>query len=72
METDMPGMQLYTGNFLPECRGTGGTQIQRRSAACFETQLYPNGMNCYGFPSPVLRAGSHLHSETAYIFRLRG
>ena len=72
VETDMPGMQLYTGNFLPECRGKGGTQIQRRSAACFETQLYPNGMNCYGFPSPVLRAGSHLHSETAYIFRLRG
>lgn len=72
VETDMPGMQLYTGNFLPECRGKSGTQIQRRSAACFETQLYPNGMNCYGFPSPVLRAGSHLHSETAYIFRLRG
>ncbi len=71
VETDMPGMQLYTGNFLPECPGKNGTVICRQGAACFETQLFPNGMNCYGFPSPVLRAGTHLHSETDYIFRLR-
>ena len=45
--------------------------INKRYAACFETQLYPNAMNCYGFPSPVLRAGKHLHSETSYAFRVR-
>ena len=71
VETDLPGMQFYTGNFLPECKGKNGSVINRRYAACFETQLYPNAMNCYGFPSPVLRAGAHLHSETDYAFRVR-
>jgi aldose 1-epimerase len=71
VETDLPGMQLYTGNFLTERKGKGGSRIDKRYAACFETQLYPNAMNCYGFPSPVLRAGKHLHSETSYAFRVR-
>ena len=71
VETDLPGMQFYTGNFLPECSGKKGGAIQKRYAACFETQLYPNAMNCWGFPSPVLRAGAHLHSETDYAFRVR-
>ena len=71
VETDLPGMQLYSGNFLTERKGKGGSIINRRDAACFETQLYPNAMNCYGFPSPVLRAGAHLHSETSYAFRVR-
>ena len=71
VETDLPGMQFYTGNSLPECRGKNGEDIFRRSAACFETQLYPNAMNCWGFPSPVLRTSAHLHSETDYVFRVR-
>ena len=71
VETDLPGMQFYTGNFLTEQKGKTGSTIHRRDAACFETQLFPNGMNCYGFPSPVLRAGTHLHSETDYAFRVR-
>lgn len=71
VETDLPGMQFYTGNFLAEHPGKGGGNIVRRGAACFETQLYPNAMNCYGFPSPVLRAGAKMHSETDYTFRTR-
>ena len=71
VETDLPGMQFYSGNFLTERKGKHGSTIHRRDAACFETQLYPNAMNCYGFPSPVLRAGAHLHSETRYSFRVR-
>ena len=71
VETDLPGMQLYSGNFLTERRGKQNSVINRRDAVCFETQLYPNAMNCYGFPSPVLRAGTHLHSETSYAFRVR-
>ena len=71
VETDLPGMQLYSGNFLTDRKGKGGSEIHWRDAACFETQLYPNAMNCYAFPSPVLRAGTHLHSETDYAFRVR-
>lgn len=68
VETDMPGMQLYTANFLGEQKGKGGAAMGPRGAVCLETQLYPNAMECYGFPSPVLRAGKRLHSETAYLF----
>lgn len=71
VETDLPGMQLYTANCLGERKGKKGSNMGPRSAACFETQLFPNGMNCYAFPSPVLRAGAHLHSETTYSFRIR-
>ena len=71
VETDLPGMQFYSANFLTERQGKGGSVMHRRDAACFETQLYPNAMNCYAFPSPVLRAGAHLHTETSYAFRIR-
>ena len=66
--TEMPGMQLYTSNFLPPRPCKGGQVSGYRDAAALETQLFPNGMNCYGFPSPVLRAGRHLQSETVYAF----
>ena len=71
VDTDLPGIQVYSGNFLTERKGKNGQVINKRSALCLETQLYPNAMNCYAFPSPVLRAGAHLHSETVYSFGIR-
>ena len=71
VETDLPGMQLYSANCLTERGGRNGSVIRPREAVCLETQLFPNAMNCYGFPSPVLRAGKHLHSETVYAFCVR-
>ena len=41
-----------------------------RQAFCLETQLFPNAMNCYGFPSPVLHAGERMAHETRYKFSL--
>lgn len=66
--TDMPGVQLYSANGLSVRSGKGGKAMAEHSAFCLETQLFPNAMTCYGFPSPVLRAGCHLHSETDYAF----
>lgn len=68
--TDMPGLQLYSANFLGSRRGKNGAQYAPRHAFCLETQLFPNSMRCWGFPSPVLRAGVPLHSETVYAFSL--
>lgn len=68
--TDLPGMQFYTANGLGERDGKYG-KLHPREGVCFETQLFPNAMRCYGFPSPILRAGQHLHTETAYSFRIR-
>ncbi|MBR4473049.1 MAG: galactose mutarotase [Oscillospiraceae bacterium] len=71
VETDLPGVQLYTANMLGERIGKGGRTFGPREAFCLETQLFPNAMNCWGFPSPILHAGEHMHSETVYSFRLR-
>ncbi len=71
VETDLPGLQFYTANALWTRKGKNGIAFGPRDAACFETQLFPNAMNCYGFPSPVLRVGAHLHTETDYVFRVR-
>ncbi len=66
--TDMPGMQLYSSNFLGPRPCHGGEVFGLRSSVALETQLFPNAMNCYAFPSPVLRAGKHMTSETIYAF----
>ena len=68
--TDMPGVQLYTANFLGNQIGKGGREMQNRGAVCLETQLWPNAMNCWGFPSPVMRKGQPVHSGTVYSFEL--
>ena len=68
--TDMPGVQLYTANFLGNQIGKGGREMQNRGAVCLETQLWPNAMNCWGFPSPVMRKGQPAHSGTVYSFEL--
>ena len=71
VRTDLPGVQLYTANSLGERTGKGGSTMGRWGALCLETQLYPDGVNHYGFPSPVLHAGEAFHSETVYRFAVR-
>ena len=66
--TDMPGMQVYSANNLGARRVKGGSAAGPRDAVCLETQLYPDGMAHYGFPSPVLRSGEKLRRETVYAF----
>lgn len=68
--TDLPGVQFYSGNFIGDQIGKGGTMMHSRGAVCLETQLWPDAMNHWGFPSPILRPGEHLHSVTGYSFTL--
>lgn len=69
VETDLPGMQLYSVNFLSPRAGKRGSSMGIRGALCLETQLFPDAMAHYGFPSPVLRAGQTMHSCTGFVFR---
>ncbi|MEE3459057.1 MAG: aldose epimerase family protein, partial [Candidatus Faecousia sp.] len=56
--TDRPGVQFYTGNYLPAgLRGKDGAVYGPRAALCLETQAWPDAPNHAGFPSIVLRAG---------------
>ncbi|MDR1796476.1 MAG: galactose mutarotase [Clostridiales Family XIII bacterium] len=67
--TDLPGMQLYTGNYLGDDPGTkGGFRPQWRGAFCLETQHFPDAPNHAGFPSAAYRAGEPFASTTIYRF----
>lgn len=69
--TSLPGMQLYTANSLDERAGKGGSRMGPHGAVCLETQVFPDGMNHYAFPSPLLHPGEHLHTETVYAFSVK-
>ena len=64
--TDLPAVQLYTGNFLSGEKGKGGAVYPRHSGVCLETQRFPNALNEPRFPSMILRAGETLSSRTVW------
>lgn len=66
VETDMPGVQLYTGNFLAGLCGKGGTVYPKHGGLCLETQQFPDAIHHGAFPSPVVRAGETFSSETVW------
>lgn len=67
--TDLPGVQLYTGNSLgSEYLGKGGVRYEARCGYCFETQYFPDAINKPQFPSPVLKAGEEYKTTTIYKF----
>ncbi|MEM7236137.1 MAG: galactose-1-epimerase, partial [Planctomycetota bacterium] len=67
--TKEPGMQLYTGNFLPQpLPGKGGKAYGQREAFCLETQKYPDSINQPSFPSVLLEPGRTYRTTTVYRF----
>lgn len=71
VRTTLPGVQFYTANSLSERAGKRGTRMGAHGALCLETQVFPDGMNHYAFPSPLLHPGEHLHTETSYAFSIK-
>ena len=71
--TDRPGIQLYTGNFLP-AEGTvctGGVTFPRHGAFCLETQNFPDAVNKPKFPKSVWRPGETYDTTTVFRFSAR-
>lgn len=64
--TDLPGMQLYTGNFIE--KEDGKAVYTKRTGICFETQYFPNSINVPSFESCLLKAGEEFCSTTVYKF----
>lgn len=72
VETDQPGMQLYTGNGLHGQRGKGGVTYAKQSAICLETQAFPDSPNQPTFPSTILRPGETYRHTCVYRFGISG
>lgn len=64
--TDLPGIQVYTGNFLGESGGKYGLVWGPHQGFCLETQFFANSINQPNFPSIVLKAGEVYTSKTVY------
>lgn len=65
--TDLPGVQIYTGNCTGDRAGKRGP-IGKHSGVCLETQFYPDSPNHPAFPSATLKAGDEFTSVTEYSF----
>ena len=70
LSTTLPGLQLYTANYLTERPGKDGAVYRERDGVCLETQFYPDAVHRPGFPSPVLRAGERYRHRSEYRFSL--
>ena len=66
--TDLPGVQLYTANFLNEPHCKGGVSRGKGDGFCLETQHWPDAVHHPHFPSIALAAGEVFRSKTEYRF----
>lgn len=67
--TDMPGIQIYTGNYLePSPIGKNNTAFHPHDGIALETQYFPNCVNIDSFPKPLIKAGETFKSKTGYRF----
>ena len=58
VESDHVGLQLYTGNFLPEAQ----------TALCLEAQGYPDAINQENLPHDILRPGELYKRYVVYSY----
>ncbi len=69
VDSDQPGVQFYTGNFLDgTITGKNGKVYPRRGAFCLEPQHFPDSPNRPEFPSVVLRPGETYRHTIVYRF----
>jgi aldose 1-epimerase len=68
--TDMPAVQLYSGNFLGNKKFPfrGGEKQIKRAAFCLETEAMPDSVNHENFTNTVLRPGEEYKTSTVYEF----
>lgn len=67
--TTEPGLQFYTGNFLPNgLAGKDGAVYGRRGALCLEPQAHPDTPNRPDFPSCRLDPGQTYRHRILYRF----
>jgi aldose 1-epimerase len=69
--TTLPGLQLYTGNFLDGKQGAGGAIYNRHSGLCLEAQYFPDSVNRPHFPDCRLNPGQTYNHRIEYRFFVR-
>ena len=67
--SDLPGVQLYAGNFIDaDSVGKGGAVYNPRHGFCLETQFFPDAINQPNFVKPLINPGEDFITKTIYKF----
>lgn len=66
--TTQPGMQLYTGYWIPELTINGNKEFGSFSGVALETQHFPDSVHHPKFPSTILKPGDIYNQKTIYKF----
>ena len=69
--SDLPGVQIYTGNYLGVCKGRDKKIYKTHGAVCMETQYFPNHINEETFVSAVFDKDKPYDSTTIYKFSVK-
>lgn len=66
--TTQPGIQLYTGYWIPELTVDGQKKFGKFAGVALETQHYPDAVNKPNFPPVTLAPGETFFQQTSYTF----
>ncbi len=66
VESDLPGMHIYTGNYLGHLEGKDNRTYEDYYGICFECQYYPNGINYDDFIKPYIYKDKEVNHKIVY------
>ncbi len=67
IDSTLPGLQIYTGDFIPPHSGKSGARYQARSGLAIEPQFFPDAVNQANFPAITLRVGETYSETIRYV-----
>lgn len=68
VNTTLPGIQVYAGNYIGECAGRKGTTYGPRYGIAVEPQYLPDSIHNQEHPDVILRKDENWHQEIVYTF----
>jgi aldose 1-epimerase len=68
--TTMPGIQIYTGNWIEDQIGKNNNKYGIHSGICLETQGFPNSPNIAHFPTAIVRPDQKQDEWCIYKFSI--
>ncbi len=71
VSSDLPGMHIYTANYLGDIVGKNSTQYHDYHGICFECQYYPNSMHYDKFLKPYIYANKIVKHGITYTLNER-
>ena len=66
--TDQPGMQVYTGYWIPRIVVNNKKKYGRFSGIALETQHFPDAVHNKNFPSTILKPDEEYRTKTVFKF----